>query len=60
MKHKRVTRYHATEKIILSFYRVEDPQDDQEFEMDDVNNDWCEDEHERDEKQEWCRKYGAT
>ena len=45
MKHKHVTTYHATEKIILSLYRVEDAEDDQEFEMDDVNSDWCEDEH---------------
>ena len=49
MKHKHVTRYHATEKIILSLYRVEDPEDDKEFEMDDINSDWCENEHERDE-----------
>ena len=37
---------------VLSLDRVEDPEDDQEFEMDDVNSDWCEDKHERDEKTE--------
>lgn len=52
MKHNCVTTYHATEKIILCLCRFEDAEDNQEFEMDDVNSDWCEDEQERDEQTE--------
>ena len=52
MKHNCVTTYHPAEKIILCLCRFEDAEDNQEFEMDNVNSDWCEDEQERDEQTE--------